>query len=137
MMMASVLLVGGCTTASPTDATPTGTAVHGTSLGRGCWRFEPGRWSTIRQHLRLNSPGTSDGEVTVWQDGRPVFTAHGLLFRTTPTLGIEGLFFSTFFGGGDASWASPVDQYVDFAGFAVSDAAPVADRGGVTCSSAS
>jgi len=32
-------------------------------------------------------------------------------------LRIEGLFFSTFFGGGDASWATPRDQYADLAGF--------------------
>jgi hypothetical protein len=110
---------------------------HGTSLGRGCWRFEPGRWSTIQQHVRLNTPGTADGEVTVWQDGRAVYSATGLLFRTTRELGIEGLFFSTFFGGGDASWASPVDQYADFAAFTVSDTAPAGDREGITCSSAS
>jgi hypothetical protein len=111
---------------------------HGTSLGRGCWRFEPGRWSTIRQHVRLNTPGTADGTVTVWQDGREVLAATGLLFRTTPELGIEGVFFSTFFGGGDASWASPVDQHADFADFQVSAAAPAGVReGAATCSDAS
>jgi hypothetical protein len=41
-------------------------------------------------------------------------------FRTVGSLRIDGLFFSTFFGGGDSSWASPVDQHADFAGFAVS-----------------
>jgi hypothetical protein len=58
--------------------------------------------------------------VTVWQDGRQVFESTGLEFRTTGDLRIEGLFFSTFFGGSDTSWASPVDQYADFAGFALS-----------------
>jgi len=47
----------------------------------------------------------------------PRLRAAGLTFRTVPTLRIEGLFFSTFFGGGDASWATPRDQYADFAGF--------------------
>ena len=48
------------------------------------------------------------------------FTQRGMTYRTTDQLKIDGLFFSTFFGGGDESWASPVDQYADFAGFSVS-----------------
>jgi len=95
--------------------------MHGTSLGRGCWVFTPGRWTAIQQRVRLNSPDKADGEVTVWQDGRTVLNQTGLTFRTTGELKIDGLFFSTFFGGGDTSWASPVDQYADFAAFAVSD----------------
>jgi cellulase/cellobiase CelA1 len=43
-----------------------------------------------------------------------------LTFRTTDELQIEGLFFSTFFGGGDSSWATPKDVYIDFAEFEVS-----------------
>jgi hypothetical protein len=93
---------------------------HGTSLGRGCWTFPTGRWSTVRQVVRLNTPGAADGEVTVWQDGHPVLHQQGLEFRTVDSLRIDGLFFSTFFGGGDSSWASPVDQHADFAGFTVS-----------------
>ena len=100
---------------------------HGTSLGRGCWSFAPGRWTSIRQRIVLNDPGRSDGRVTVWQDGRQVLDSGGLEFRTTDELRIEGLFFSTFFGGSDASWASPVDQYADFAGFVVSDASEAPD----------
>ncbi|MGH3565553.1 MAG: polysaccharide lyase [Pseudonocardia sp.] len=94
---------------------------HGTSLGRGCWYFTPGRWTAIQQRVRLNTPGEADGEMTVWQDGWQVLTQTGLTFRTTDDLKIDGLFFSTFFGGGDTSWASPDDQYADFAAFAVSD----------------
>jgi hypothetical protein len=31
------------------------------------------------------------------------------------------VFFSTFFGGSDPSWATPRTQHTDFAAFAVSD----------------
>jgi hypothetical protein len=98
---------------------PTSVA-HGTSLGRGDWRFPTGTWTELEQHVRLNTPGQADGSVEVWLNGVPVLTRTGLIFRTTTDLKIEGLFFSTFFGGGDASWATPVDQYADFAGFTVS-----------------
>jgi hypothetical protein len=43
-----------------------------------------------------------------------------MTYRTTSGLQIDGLFFSTFFGGGDQTWASPTDQYTQFAAFAVS-----------------
>lgn len=94
---------------------------HGTSLGRGCWSFTPGRWTTIHQRVRLNTPGQADGQVTVWQDAEPVLHKTGLEFRSTGDLRIDGLFFSTFFGGDDSSWASSADQYSDFAGFTISD----------------
>ncbi len=95
---------------------------HGTSLGRGCWFFPTNQWVAIEQRVKLNTPGASDGEVTVWQNGRQMLHQRGLTYRTTEQLKIDGLFFSTFFGGGDGSWATPVDQYADFAGFAISDA---------------
>jgi hypothetical protein len=92
-------------------------AEHGTSLGRGCWSFPQGTWTTIRQRVQLNSTGQSDGRISVWQDDRLVLDRGGLQFRTDDALRVDGLFFSTFFGGGDSSWASPVDQHVDFAEF--------------------
>jgi hypothetical protein len=101
---------------------------HGTSLGRGCWSFTPGSWTVIDQRVQLNTPGRDDGEIAVRQDGRLVLRQTGLEFRTTDRLRIEGLFFSTFFGGADPSWATPVDQHVDFADFTLSTA-PAAATG--------
>lgn len=91
----------------------------GTSLGRGSFQFEPGRWHCLEQEVALNTPGRSDGIIRVWLDGRPVFATSDLLFRTAPALRIEGIFFSTFFGGHDASWAPPADTHADFADFAL------------------
>jgi hypothetical protein len=93
----------------------------GTSLGRGCWTFTPGEWTTLRQRVQLNSPDATDGRISVWQNDRLVLDKGGLQFRTTDQLQIEGLFFSTFFGGGDESWASPTDQNVEFAGFTLAE----------------
>jgi hypothetical protein len=99
---------------------PTSVA-HGTSLGRGSWFWPTGVWTEVQQRVKLNTPGQADGEVRVWLNGTPVLTATGLTMRSDPGLQVDGLFFSTFFGGGDASWASPRDQYTDFAGFTISD----------------
>jgi hypothetical protein len=92
---------------------------HGTSLGRGTWSVATGRWECLAQTVVLNTPGRRDGSVTVRVDGKQVFAATGLVFRTTRALRIDGVFFSTFFGGGDRSWASPRDQHADFARFSV------------------
>lgn len=99
---------------------PTSVA-HGTSLGRGDWHWPVGRWTCVEQAVRLNAPGRSNGTVSVLLNGRHVMSHGGLEFRTTRRLCIEGVFFSTFFGGSDPSWATPRSQYADFAAFAVSD----------------
>src|SRR5258706_16452694 len=91
---------------------------YGTSLGRGTFSFKPGQWHCIEQELTLNTPANPDGSVRVWLDGAAVFQQDRLLFRTVPNLQIEGVFFSTFFGGSDTTWASTADTYIDFADFA-------------------
>lgn len=91
----------------------------GTSIGRGAWQFKPGVWHHLVQEVTLNQPGQENGRIRVWVDGKQVLDREGLLFRTTDQLKIEGIFFSTFFGGGDPSWATPKDVYVDFADFSV------------------
>ncbi|MEO0406199.1 MAG: polysaccharide lyase [Cyanobacteria bacterium P01_A01_bin.135] len=93
---------------------------HGTSIGRGNWRFQPGVWHHLEQQIDLNQPGVADGRVRVWLDDQLVLDQSGLIFRSVEDLKLDGIFFSTFFGGGDASWATPQDTYVDFANFSIS-----------------
>jgi hypothetical protein len=38
-----------------------------------------------------------------------------VVFRSVASLKIEGVFFSTFFGGDDTSWATPQTVRADFA----------------------
>ncbi len=96
---------------------------YGTSIERGAWQFEPGDWTRVEQEVKLNNPKRSDGEIRVWVNDELVIDQRDLKFRTTDSLKIDGVFFSTFFGGGDASWATPQDVHVDFANFAVSPSA--------------
>jgi hypothetical protein len=93
----------------------------GTSLGRGNWTWPRGAWTCVEEQVVLNRPGEGDGAVTVWLDGTEVLTQRDILYRTVDQLRIEGIFFSTFFGGADPGWAPDRDQHVDFAGFAFSD----------------
>jgi hypothetical protein len=92
---------------------------HGTSLGRGSWRFVPGTWHLVEQEVRLNTPGQKDGIVRVWIDGQGVLENTTLVFRSVDSVRIEGILFSTFFGGNDGSWATPKTTHADFAAVAV------------------
>jgi len=92
---------------------------HGTELGKGDWVFSTGVWHSLEQHVVLNHPDQKDGSITVWYDGSQVYTASGLTFRTVSNLQIQGLFFSTFYGGDDPSWAPSRANSADFADFEV------------------
>ena len=94
--------------------------LYGTEIGRGRWRFRPGEWHCLEQRVVLNTPGNDDGRLAVWVDGNLLVDERTLRYRTTDALQIRGIFFSTFFGGGDPTWATPLDTCADFAGFALS-----------------
>jgi hypothetical protein len=94
----------------------------GTELGEGKWTFVQGAWHHLEELITLNTPGQPDGSVTVWYDRKgpadpPDYQIKSVEYRTVATLRIDQIFFSTFFGGQDPTWATPVDTYVDFAHF--------------------
>jgi hypothetical protein len=94
---------------------------RGTSVGMGNWRFQKGKWYLVEQSVALNTPGKTNGSIRLWINKQLVVEDPNLTFRTTAELRIEGILFSTFFGGNDLSWATPQATHVDFARFAVSD----------------
>ncbi|WMJ73856.1 hypothetical protein RCC89_11890 [Cytophagaceae bacterium ABcell3] len=92
----------------------------GTPIGAGNWTFEAGKWHSVQHQVVLNTPNVHDGKVNIWIDGELVHSEEGLLFRSTEDLKINGIFFSTFFGGNDGSWGSGLDTYIDFDDFSLS-----------------
>jgi hypothetical protein len=94
---------------------------YGLSINRGGWRFKAGIWQLLEQEVRMNNVGERDGVLRVLVDGKLIFDLNDIEFRTTHVLNIEGIAFSTFFGGGDASWATPRTVNIDFCGIEVSD----------------
>jgi hypothetical protein len=95
---------------------------YGTELGLGAWTFTKGSWHRIAEELLLNSNGAANGISRVWYDAdlsrSPTFEEANMTFRRDATPATT-VFFSTFFGGHDSSWATPVDTFVDFADFVV------------------
>lgn len=81
----------------------------------GCPRFfKPGKWYCVETFVQMNTLGKKDGIIRSWLDGDKALEITGLRFRDIPGIKIDKLEFETFFGGGDASWATPRDQYSMF-----------------------
>lgn len=86
----------------------------GTALGLGSWTFTVDRWHTLEQLVKLNDPGQANGVISVWYDGILVHAETGVIFRDTQALKIDGLLFSTFFGGNNETFATPVSTHIRF-----------------------
>ncbi|WP_052384066.1 polysaccharide lyase [Litchfieldella xinjiangensis] len=94
---------------------------YGDSIGRGSFTFDTsGAWHTIRQEVKLNDVGQSNGFIRVWYDDRLAIERTGLRLRTKDSVLIEGMMHTIFFGGGDRSWAASRDEYVDTRNFRIS-----------------
>lgn len=92
--------------------------------------FETGKWHRIKQFVKMNSAGKSDGVVKTWLDGDLVQVCDTMRYleelasNTLIPFKVDLFYFSTFFGGGDSSWATPKDQYVYFDNFKISEIDP-------------
>lgn len=76
---------------------------------------------TFTQYIKLNRHGHHDGVIKVWVDGHLKYNATNLVFRKDNSIKINGIFFSTFFGGGDSSWATPIATYTLYRNFRLYD----------------
>jgi hypothetical protein len=81
--------------------------------------FHPGRWHSLKHEIRLNRAGERNGSIRGFFDGELALARDGVRFRDTPELGLDQLYFSTFFGGNTPEWAPTRDEHVDFGGFCV------------------
>lgn len=62
----------------------------------------------------------NDGVLQTWFDGEQVVDLDDLRFRDVDSFAIDRFYISTFFGGGDATWAPTKDEYITFDDFIVS-----------------
>lgn len=86
----------------------------------GCPRFfEPGKWECLETYVRMNSLGKKDGIIRSWLNGEQALEVTNLRFRDVEKLKIDKMYFETFFGGGDPSWATPRDQFAMFDNFVI------------------
>ena len=71
----------------------------GTAIGSTSWSFRNKDRIELKQLVRLNSIGHDDGVIKVWLDGKLVFYTSDLVFRYGEDLLVDGVLFSSFFGG--------------------------------------
>jgi len=88
------------------------------------FRFPTNEPAQVRLAVTMNTPGKRDGTLRVWLtlQGRPeqrMVERTDLEWRTADTFGVDGLYFETFHGGGDASWAPTRACWVEFAGMKI------------------
>ena len=82
--------------------------------------FTPGVWYVLTQHVKLNTPGFFDGLVEVWVNDVQVFQKSDIRFRRAGAgWGITGMYFSTFFGGSDSTWATTTPESIYFDDFVI------------------
>lgn len=79
---------------------------------------------TIRQRVKLNTPGTPNGLIQVWVNrpvtDPPTFTKSNIKFRySSGTFKIDDLFFCTFYGGNQSTDGPSKDTYAVFDDFKV------------------
>jgi hypothetical protein len=77
--------------------------------------------------MELNEPaGNSNGTLQVYQDGNLAIHMNNIPYRSTGMVGFQGLLFSSFFGGSDSTYATPVDTMVYFRNVQLSVGPPAA-----------
>ncbi|GJE94465.1 polysaccharide lyase family 14 protein [Phanerochaete sordida] len=87
----------------------------GTSINRGSFSYAAGQWNLVTMLVRLNEPlDEANGQIVLYYNNVKAIDQSGLQLRTSDDINIGGLYFSTFFGGDDSSWATPVTTHTYF-----------------------
>lgn len=73
----------------------------------------PGKWHELKTYIKMNTPGHEDGKLITWLDGKEAVNLN-LQFRKDLSFGIDMLYFTTFFGGDDETWAPKKEEVVYF-----------------------
>lgn len=82
--------------------------------------FSKGVWHTLKQRIKLNTPGASDGIIQVWFNGKIVYFRTNYKFRNYgDTWKIDNFYFSSFFGGNAPLWSAVKDEYIYFDNFRI------------------
>jgi hypothetical protein len=87
-------------------------------------QFQKGVVQTLGLEVVMNTPGQNDGIIRAWLDGVLVVEETGMRFRDIPELAIDGMAFSTFFGGNTADWAPSKDEVAEFGDIKIYEAPP-------------
>ncbi|KAK0212679.1 polysaccharide lyase family 14 protein [Desarmillaria ectypa] len=87
----------------------------GTSISRGAFSFVTGEWNQVTLLVQLNDPeDVANGNLKLYYNDVEVISQTDLQFRSSSSVNVGGMYFSTFFGGSDDSWATPSATHTYF-----------------------
>ncbi|KAF8625409.1 hypothetical protein AX15_005374 [Amanita polypyramis BW_CC] len=118
---------------------------YGISISRGIFTFTSGQWNRLTMLVLLNDPpDLANGNVLLYFNDVLAINETDLQIRSRSSLVANGMYFSTFFGGSDSSYATPQTTHAYFrnlglwggSGASILSGVPV-KSGGVHCAQAS
>ncbi|KDR75891.1 hypothetical protein GALMADRAFT_69077 [Galerina marginata CBS 339.88] len=87
----------------------------GVSLQRGAFGFVSGQWMRMTLLVQLNNPpDVANGYMALYFNDLLAVSQTNLQIRSADSVAANGFYFSTFFGGSDTSWATPVTTHTYF-----------------------
>jgi len=90
---------------------------YGVSIQRGNFGFNTasGQWMRLTLFVQLNNPPTIDnGIIQLFVNDVLAVSQSNLQIRAADSVAANGFYFSTFFGGSDSSWATPLTTHTYF-----------------------
>ena len=83
-------------------------------------KFVPERWYTIRQEVNLGQ-ANHHGRISLWINDELKVQITNVVMRTSSSIKIDGVFFSTFYGGSEKYYGNHGDTYSYFRNIKVTD----------------
>ncbi len=73
----------------------------------------------VRMRVTMNDPDKKNGKLRVWikvedEEEKLFVDRSNMTWRTVPTFGVDSLYFETFYGGNDSSWAPKQKSSAEF-----------------------
>jgi hypothetical protein len=75
---------------------------------------DPGKWHHYEIRYVINTPGEKNGIIQAWFDGKLATERTNWRFRDVYSFNVDNFIFSSFFGGGDSSFAPSKNEYAYF-----------------------
>uniref|UniRef100_A0A8H7Y5H8 Polysaccharide lyase 14 domain-containing protein n=1 Tax=Psilocybe cubensis TaxID=181762 RepID=A0A8H7Y5H8_PSICU len=87
----------------------------GVSIQRDNFGFVSGKWTRVTLLVQLNNPpDVANGYMALYFNDLLAVSQQNLQIRAADSVVANGFYFSTFFGGSDTSWATPVTTHTYF-----------------------
>lgn len=94
----------------------TGHAGHNLWRKEASLKFQKGKWNTVSMRLRLNTPGSSNGSLSLTINGTTK-SLDGIVWRKSAASKISSVNVVSFFGGSTSDWAAPSGAWAAFSDF--------------------